>query len=236
MPLFFNNPFNNFQNRYYRNNNFMFNNVQNNNRLGFNNMINNNHMNFNPMINNNQNFNNQPNNVPSDVTLTPLTEEELEKINQEIQENIEKNRKNITIVEEPKEKDIVCKYIEEFIQDETNANKFYNQLANKCSINIYRDRLKYISDECVAECNHLKSYYKDINKEEFSPKSISINTNIPLKAGLFLAIEEEIKSYDKLCKIVDDLPPQDTRIFYRMALKKLSRINSIQYMAMNEYR
>lgn len=235
MPLFFNNPFNNFQNRYYRNNNSMFNNVQNNNRLGFNPMINNNHVNFNPMINNNQNFNNQ-NNIQSDVTFKPLTEEELEKINQEIQENVEKNKKNVEIIEQPKEKDIVCKYIEEFIQDETNANKFYNQLANKCSINMYRDRLKYISDECVTECNNLKSYYKDINKEEFNPKSISINANIPLKAGLLLAIEEEIKSYDKLCKIVDDLPLQDTRIFYKMALKKLSRINYIQYMAMNEYR
>ena len=235
MPLFFNNPFNNFQNRYYRNNNFMFNNVQNNNRLGFNNMINNNHVNFNPMINNNQNFNNQ-NNIQSDVTFKPLTEEELEKINQEIQENVEKNKETVEIIEQPKEKDIVCKYIEELIQDETNANKFYSQLSNKCNINMYRDRLKYISDECVTECNNLKSYYKDINKEEFNPKSIAINANIPLKTGLLLAIEEEIKSYDKLCKIVDDLPLQDTRIFYKIALKKLSRINYIQYMAMNEYR
>lgn len=229
MPLFFNN----FQNRNYRNNNFMYNNLKNNNRIPFNNQLMNNQP-FNNQLFNNQPFNNQQVNNQSDITLKPLTEEELEKINQEIQENIEKNKKSLVNVQEPKEKDTLCKYIEEFIQDEANANIFYSQLANKCSVDIYRDKLKYISDDCMMQCNNLKAYYKDINKEEFNPNKIPINVNMPLKVGLFLAIEEEIKSYDKLCKVIDELPPQDTRIFYKIALKKLSRINLIQYMAINE--
>ncbi len=225
MPLFFNNRFNNMQNRYInnRNNNFMFNNFQNNNRF---------------MQNNNQNFNNIPNNQqntpPSDITLKPLTEEELQKINEEIKENIEKNKKTIVNIQQPENADIVCNYIKDFIQDEANASIFYKELSNKCGNSIYKDRLKVICDECIFECNNLKSYYEDLKNEKFEPKSIPINVNIPLKVGLFLAIEEEIKSYDKLCKIIDELPSQDTILFYKMALKKLSRINIIQYMAINE--
>lgn len=225
MPLFFNNRFNNMQNRYLnnRNNNFMFNNFQNNNRFGFNN----------PYMQNNYQ-NNQQNNTPSDITLKPLTEEELEKINEEIKENIEKNKKTVVNVQKPENSDALCSYIQDFIQDEANASIFYNELSKKCEHTIYRDRLKNICDDCSLECNTLKSYYEDINNEKFEPKSIPINVNMPFKIGLFLAIEEEIKSYDRLCKIIEEFPPQDTRLFYKMALKKLSRINTIQYMTINE--
>lgn len=224
MPLFFNNRFNNMQNRYNNgNNNFMFNNFQNNNRFGLNS----------PYIQN-SGQNNQQNNIPPDINLKPLTQEELEKINEEIKENIEKNRKTVFNIEKPKSNDTVCKYIQDFIQDETNANIFYNELSKKCAHNLYREKLENICNECNLQCNDLKSYYMEINNEKFEPKDIPINVNVPLRLGLFLAMEEEIKGYDKLCKIIDELPPQDIRMFYKMALKKLSRINSIQYMAINE--
>ncbi len=220
MALFFNNR-SNMQNRYAnnRNNNFMFGNFQNNNMGRFNNQY---------------MQNNQQNSIPPDVTLKPLTEEELKKINEEIKENIEKNKNTLFNLEKNKNNDVVCKYIKDFIQDETNANRFYDGMYKKCENTLYRDRLKNICDECVTICNSLKSYYKEINNESFEPNNIDINVNIPLKTGLFIAMEEEIKGYDKLCKIIDDLPPQDTRVFYKMALKKLSRINSIQYMTLNE--
>ena len=220
MALFFNNGYTNFRNN--RNNNFMFNNFQNNKRFMQNNMF------MQPLQNNDQN------NIPSDVTLKPLTEEEFEKINEEIRENIEKNKNMVVNIEKPQNKDLICNYIEEFIQDETNANIFYNNLSNRCSSNLYKDRLKNISEDCFLECNNLRSYYEEINEKNFEPKQVDINVNMPFKSGLYLAIEEEIKSYDKLCKIIEELPPQDTRVFYKMALKKLSRINTIQYMTMNE--
>lgn len=225
MPLFFNNRFNNLQNnRFIQNSNHNFNNLQNHNRF-----IQNNTQNFNNIQNNQQQNNNQ-----SDITLKPLTEGELEKINEEIRENIEKNKKTTFNIQAPENKDIVCNYVKEFIQDETNASIFYSKLSKKCDNNVYIERLKSIYDDCIFECDNLKSYYEDLNNEKFEVKSIPINVNIPFRVGLFLAIEEEIKSYDKLCKIIDELPPQDTRLFYKMALKKLSRINSIQYMTINE--
>lgn len=234
MALFFNNGCINFRNN--RNNNFMFNNFQNNNRFMQNNMQNNRFIQ--PLQNNNPNMqqmlNNNENNIPSDVTLQPLTEEEFEKINEEIRENIEKNKNMVVNIQKPQNTDLICNYIEEFIQDETNANIFYNNLSNRCNSSLYKDRLKNISDDCFLECSNLKSYYKEINEKNFEPKQVNINVNMPFKEGLYLAIEEEIKSYDKLCKIIEELPPQDTRVFYKMALKKLSRINTIQYMIMNE--
>lgn len=182
--------------------------------------------------NNNRFLNNQNNNLPKDITLKPLTQEEMEKINQEIKENIEKNKKNVFNIQKPKNVDKVCKYVEDFIQDELNASIFYNELSKKCENKIYRNKLQNIYEECILECNNLKAYYEDIKNEKFEPKCIDINVNIPFKNGLFFAIEEEIKNYDKLCKIIEELPSQDTRIFYKMALKKLSRINNIQYMNM----
>ncbi len=230
MALFFNNYYSNFRNN--TNNNFRFNNFQNNNRFIPNNRF------MQPFQNNNHNIqqmpNNNPNNIPSDVVLKPLTEEEFEKINEEIKENIEKNKNTSLNIEKSKNNDLICSYVEDFIQDETNANIFYNNLSNRCNNNIYKSRLKNISEDCFVECNNLKGYYKKLNDKNFEAKQIDINFNIPFRAGLCLAIEEEIKGYDKLCKIIDELPSQDTRLFYKMALKKLSRINSIQYMVINQ--
>lgn len=177
--------------------------------------------------NNNINFNSMQNNIPPDINFKPLTREELNKINVEMQQNIEKN---ISSTQKNKNTEEICKYIEEFIQDETNASIFYNQLSNKCRNNLYTDKLLYISNECMLQCNDLKSYYKNISSKQFEPKAIPINTNISFKAGLSLAIEEEMKSYDKICKIIDNVSSKDTDIFYKMALKKLNRINFIQHI------
>lgn len=176
----------------------------------------------------------QPQIQNSEITLKPLTEEEFSKINEEIQENIEKNRQQIFPVNQPKEKDKILLYLQQFIQDEKNANIFYTSLANNCNNNYYKNKLQEIGKECDTETNSLKKYYKSLENEDFEPEDLQINTNIPLKQGLLLAIEEEIASYNKICNILDEQPFEDTREFYKMALKKLSRINSIQYMAMDK--
>ncbi len=157
----------------------------------------------------------------------------MNKINEEIQENIEKNRRQIFPINEPKDKEQVLLYLQEFIQDEKNGNIFYTSLANNCNNDYYRNKLRMIGEECNIETNSLKRYYKNLQNEDFEPENLEINTNIPLKQGLLLAIEEEIKSYDKICNILSKLPYEDTREFYKMAFKKLSRINSIQYIAMD---
>ena len=263
MALFFNNRFANFRNRNNgQNNNLMFNNVPNNrfmyNRYPMQNQL------MQPYMQNGftQNQPSQPymqnwfsqNQQPitngneiinQDVSLKPLTEEELKKINEEIQENIAKNKnfmenkKDVNIEEsfqdkiDKKNKDIVNSYIEQFIQNESNANIFYNHLSNKSDNDLYKTRLKNISDDCILECNSLKSFYKEVNEKDFETKNVNINVNIPFKDGILLAIEEEIKSYDKICKIIEQVPQKETNIFYKMALKKLNRINNIQYMAIN---
>lgn len=179
---------------------------------------------------------NQPQMVQdnSGISFKPLTDEEMSKINEEIQENIEKNRKQIFPINEQKDKEQFSLYLKEFIQDEKNGNIFYNSLANNCNNDYYKNKLKMIGEECNIETNSLRKYYKALQNEDFEPENLEINTNIPLKQGLLLAIEEEIKSYDKICNVLSKLPFDDTKEFYKMAFKKLSRINSIQYMAMEK--
>ena len=221
MPLFFNNRFNNMQKPYVNN---RFNNVQNpyiDNR--FNNVQN-------PYINNGFNQNNQP----SDITLKPLTQEELDKINEEIQQNIEKNKQNVTNINLKENNLEILNYIEDFIQDEANSHIFYKNLIKKCENNKVCEKIENISNDCLSQCLALKDYYKNFKNESFEEKPLNINMNIPFKPSLLLAIEEEIKSYDKLCKAIDILPIKDTNIFYQIALRKLSRINSLQYISINE--
>lgn len=225
MPLFFNRNFNNNQRKFLRcnffnNQNNMFNDQRN--FMGFTRQPQNN---ANPILN--QQYNNE-------IVIKPLTKEELEKINDEIKENIEKNKKTILPINESNEKDKIIKYLKEFIQDEKNGSIFYKSLSNNCNNKLYKDKLINISNECSTESKNLINLYKSLKNEEFEPKNININTNIPFKTGLLFAIEEEIKSYDRICNILDKLPPENTRNFYKIALKKLSRINSIQYMAMDK--
>lgn len=181
-------------------------------------------------------FANQPQMVQdnSGISFKPLTEEEMSKINEEIQENIEKNRQQVFPINQQKDKEQFLLYLQEFIQDEKNGNIFYNSLANNCNNDYYKNKLKMIGEECNIETNSLRKYYKNLQNEDFEPENLEINTNIPLKQGLLLAIEEEMKSYDKICKVLSKLPFEDTKEFYKMAFKKLSRINSIQYMAMEK--
>lgn len=242
MPLFFNN-FNQSQNFMQSNSN-----IRNNNSLFSRLFLNRQNQMFNNVLNSNNGFGQAPKNIHfnnmqpqiqqpmqnADITLKPLTEEEFSKINEEIQENIEKNRQKALPINEPKEKDKIINYLQQFIQDEKNANIFYTSLANNCNNNYYKDKLQQIGKECDTEKNSLKKYYKALKNEDFEEENLNINTNIPLKQGLLIAIEEEIGSYNKICSILDEEPFEDTREFYKMALKKLSRINFIQYMAMDK--
>lgn len=180
----------------------------------------------------NQAIINQPQMISdnSGISFKPLTEDDINKINEEIQENIEKNKKQEFF---SNDKEDISVYLKEFIQDENNGNIFYNSLSNNCSNEYYRNRLKRIGDDCNTEKNSLINYYKKLKNENFEPQILQINTNIPLRQGLFLAIEEEMKSYDKICNMLNKLSYEDAKEFYKMAFKKLSRINSIQYMSMD---
>ncbi len=206
MPLFFNN-FNQSQNFMQNNSN-----IRNNNSLFSRLFFNRQNQMFNNVLNSNNRFGQAPKNMPfnsiqpqpqaqpqiqqpmqnTDITLKPLTEEEFSKINEEIQENIEKNRQKALPINEPKEKDKILSYLQQFIQDEKNANIFYTSLANNCNNNYYKDKLNQIGKECDTEKNSLKKYYKALKNEDFEEEDLNINTNIPLRQGLFLAIEEEI--------------------------------------------
>lgn len=167
------------------------------------------------------------------INYKQLTEEDMKKINEEIRENIEKNRSKVLPTEVPEEKDIFLDYLKEFIQYEKNANKFYLGLSKKCDNKEHSTRLLNIGNECDIEMNNLTSLFKSIEANLFTVEEVEINTDITLNKGLLLAIEEEVNIYDKLCKAIDTMPVQDTRNFNSMALKKLGRINNIQNILLN---
>ncbi|MFI3230376.1 MAG: hypothetical protein R3Y29_02350 [bacterium] len=267
IAFFFGRNINNNRNRNTSNNtinntsNNRVNNPTNNNQFHQN--INNNNLNNNNLI---SSINNIPPTNNSDinqgVNFQPLTEEDLLKINEEIQENIKhsklylenknsninnnfnnniNNNFNNNLVTRPTSNPnspIIISYLHDFIQSEKNSHDFYKNLANTCSIKHYKQKFTEISNDCLIEQKNLVAYLEDFHKENslnisseiFKPLDIDIFPISNLRDGVMLAVEEEIKYYDKLSKIVEDLPPKDTRIFYAMALRKLGRINNVQYV------
>ncbi len=225
----------------------------NNNQLRQN--INNNNLNNNNHVSN-LNNNTPPNNsdINQGVNFQPLTEEDLLKINEEIQENIKQSQQylenkkasntnnfNNNLLQPPTfnpNSAVIISYLHDFIQSEKNSHAFYKNLADTCSIKHYKQKFTEISNDCQIEQRNLEAYLVDFHKENsvntsseiFKPLDIDIFPISNLREGVMLAVEEEIKYYDKLSKIVEDLPPKDTRIFYAMALRKLGRINNIQYV------
>lgn len=168
--------------------------------------------------------------INPNIKVQPLTQEELKKINEEIQENIKNSQQ--AFLNEVKNKDEILNSLQNFIQNERNSTIFYNSLANKCNNSYYKNKLEQISKECDIQKNILEKYYKSLGNEDFKAENVMIDTNIQLKQGLLLAIEEELESYNKICNILDENCFENTKEFYKMALKKLSRINAIQFMAM----
>lgn len=242
MPLFWNGNFNN-PNFMGNGNNF----INNNSNQDFNNQGNIfNRSLFSRLSSNQRRIPNQQINQPfqngkfgqaeenGGITFNPITEEELEKINDEIKQNIENNKNMGTHFKTSSGTEKVIGCLKDFIQDERNGSVFYSSLSNLCNNEFYKNRLKKISEECNLGKKYFKDYYKTLKSEEFEPKELPINVNINLKNGLILAIEEEMKSYDKICTILDEIPSEDSKYFYKMALKKLNRINFIQYMVMNK--
>ncbi|MDE6181703.1 MAG: hypothetical protein K2F59_00670, partial [Eubacteriales bacterium] len=119
-----------------------------------NNMINQNNQAFMQPIQQNPQVN-QPQIIQdnSGVSFKPLTEEDMNKINEEIKENIEKNRNHIFPINEPKDKEQFSLHLKEFIQDEKNGNIFYTSLAKNCNNDYYRNKLQMIGEECKIETN-----------------------------------------------------------------------------------
>lgn len=275
MSFFFgrNNNRNNSRNNNTNNNRNNTNNTNNTNSTNNSNVFFNNHLQQEyqmqqPINNiNNQNNINNIDGMNEGINFQPLTEDDLIKINEEIQQNIEENKKyleqkkysqnnnhqqqnnnfnnnlvpssnniitnnpnNINNINNPN-LDIINSHLKEFMQNEKNSSVFYKNISNIATLNLYKIKFQDISQDCLTELNNLQEYFSNFNNnKDFNPIDIQIQDTLDFKNSIILAVEEEIKSYDKLCKIVEQFPPQDTRIFYAMALRKLGRINNIQYI------
>ncbi len=177
------------------------------------------------MQNNNQIQNNQPITLNDGVSLKPLTQEELEKINEEIRQNIE----NAKTQDKISNKDENIKALEDLIQDEKNSSIFYGNLSDR----FYKDSLEKLSLEALEHNKVLKEYYRKKYGKNFEEKIITINQNFDIKKCIMWAIDEEIKSYDNICEILEHIEDKNLKIFYKIALKKLARINKLEYISLN---
>ena len=122
------------------------------------------------MQNNNQIQNNQPITLNDGVSLKPLTQEELEKINEEIRQNIE----NAKTQDKISNKDENIKALEDLIQDEKNSSIFYGNLSDR----FYKDSLEKLSLEALEHNKVLKEYYRKKYGKNFEEKIITINQNL----------------------------------------------------------
>lgn len=158
------------------------------------------------------------NNMNRQVELKPITAMELKSINEEIEFN--KNKSNTKMIQQ----------IEAFIQAEKNGNKFYNNLSKVCIVQSYKKNLQDIGHQCEQDVECIKDYYKKLTGERFIPKDMDVNIDISLKEGLKLGLNEEIKSYNKLCDMIEKMSKGEID---SVLFRKLGRINLLQFMAIN---
>lgn len=188
--------------------------------------------------NNTQNLNNNfntPNlnmalqsNINNGIKFTPLTEESMKKLQDEMQENIRKvNERNNSNVKELE--NIID--ISEFLQNEQNSAIFYKELAKNLSNNNDITQIENISKECFEQVDKLSKIYLNKNNENYKIKEVCIIEVKNIKEGLILAINEELNSYDKICNLLDKNIDIDIKNeLNKMTLYKLKRITRLQYL------
>lgn len=186
----------------------------------------NNFKNQNFNINNNA-YQNMPHNLPSGINFKPLTNEDLKKLQEEIQENIKKVNDKNTLLEES----IKNINISEFLQDEQNSGIFYKNLSKKLKTPSNSIKIKNISDECFLQVENLKKLYFKINSKDFEVEDPPLNIYSNTEDSIILAINEELSSYEKICKILEkDIPKDFKAHFDKMAFHKLKRIITLQFL------
>ena len=150
--------------------------------------------------NNMQNFNlNQQTNPNNGIKFTPLNKEDMAKIQEEIQNNIQKvNKKN-------KVEDIIN--ISEFLQDEQNSGLFYKELSKTLSNQNDINEIENISKECFEQVNKLEKNCVLLTQLRANKRSEidQINKELVSIGGG----SEILRSRDSLRKNIEILKHQD---------------------------
>jgi hypothetical protein len=100
--------------------------------------------------------------------------------------------------------------LERLIQDERNSVVFYTYLAEAAPFDDAAESLKSIAEGCGQRQKIYGGMYQKLTGKEFTPKESKINTGIPFREGVALALSEENKSVRALTDWLDSGPDNAT--------------------------
>jgi rubrerythrin len=106
------------------------------------------------------------------------------------------------------------------IQDERNSVVFYTHLAEDAPGEDIAESLKKIAEGCGQRQKTYGEMYQKLTGKEFTPKESKINTGIPFRDGVALALSEENKSVRALTDWLDSRPDSATAFTVQNIINK----------------
>ena len=96
-----------------------------------------------------------------------------------------------------------AQYFQSFIQNERNANVFYQNLAKTTQNEEHKTHLQRISANCAAYQAKLSAMHQAHTGEAFAPRQAEIGSPASLQAGLRLAIAQEASNAAEAAKLYE---------------------------------
>lgn len=134
----------------------------------------------------------------------------------------EKNEKIITKIDSTIS-DGIC----EFMQNEKNASKYYDKLAEKTNLEKNKKILYNISKNAAEEINYAKKICSSLSIKIKEPTEKNINTSVTFLDGISLALEEENNALNNLSSMIENSNGEISQKITPLILRKFSRVNNL---------
>ena len=120
------------------------------------------------------------------------------------------------------------KTIEGLIQDERNAQVFYNHLAKEVSIQTTKSVLSEVAVDSASHCKQFTKMLERQFKSSFTPIEAEINTGLELQGAIALALTEENRSLRILAELLEDVRDAESeKTIQRVINKKMINYNQL---------
>lgn len=121
----------------------------------------------------------------------------------------------------------------QFMQNEKNASKYYEKLAEKTNVEKNKKILYTLSQNAVEELNYTRKICSSLSINITEPIDKSVNTLVTFNGGIALALEEENKSLNELALMIESDNNDINNKLTPIILRKLSRVNNLYLIYTN---
>ncbi len=117
--------------------------------------------------------------------------------------------------------------LRDFIQNEYNGKRFYENMLNQSQFDNHKKIFNEIYADCEKNKNTYQKMYKEIGGNDFSGEDRNIHSNLNLLRGTELAIAEENKSLKHLGTLYESCDSKNAKTITALILNKIVTINNL---------